>query len=65
VRVHIGGGASAREFFDLNKTRSFYEFTKPTFVWYTPSADRESAGSPCDVVAGTYVAMALVFTISK
>jgi len=27
--------------------------------------DRESAGSPCDVVSGTYVAMALVFTISK
>ena len=48
-----------------NKTRIFYEFIKPSFVWYTPSADRECAGSPCDVVSGTLVARALVFTLSK
>ena len=65
VKVHIEKGTSAKSFFDLNKTRIFYEFIKPTFVWYTPFADRESAGSPCDVVSGTLVAMALVFTISK
>jgi len=65
VKVHIEKGTSAKNFFDLNKTRIFYEFIKPTFVWYTPSADRESAGSPCDLVAGTYVAMALVFTMKQ
>jgi len=65
VKVHIEKGTYAKKFFDLDKTRIFYEFIKPTFVWYTPSADRESAGSPCDVVSGMLVARALVFTISE
>ena len=65
VKVNIEKGTSAKKFFDLNKMRIFYEFVKPTSVWYTPSTDRESTGSPCDVVSGTLVAMALVFTISK
>jgi len=65
VKVHIEKVTSAKKIFDLNKTRIFYEFLKPTSVWYTPSADQESAGSPCGVVSGTLVAMTLVFTIRK
>ena len=42
VKVHIEKGTSAKKFFDLNKTRIFYEFLKPTFVWFTPSADRKA-----------------------
>ena len=47
----------------INKTRISYDFFNPTFVWYTPSADRESTGSSCDVVSGTLVGMPPVFTI--
>ena len=54
-----------KKFWIEQNANFFYEFLKPTFVWYTPSADRESAGSPCDVVSGTLVAMALVFTWRK
>ena len=42
VKVHIEKGTSAKKFFDLNKTRIFYEFLKPTFVWFTLSADRKA-----------------------
>ena len=67
-KVHIKKGTSAKIFFDLNKTRIFYDFLNPTFVWYTPSADRESTGSymtSCDVVSGTLVAVSPVFTINE
>ena len=40
-------------------------FFNPTFVWYTPSADRESTGSSCDVVSGTLDAVPPVFTINE
>ena len=67
-KVHIKKGTSAKIFFDLNKTRIFYDFLNPTFVWYIPSADRESTGSyttSCDVVSGTLVAVSPVFTINE
>ena len=66
--VHIKRGTSAKNFFNLNKTRIFYDFFNPTFVWYIPSADRESTGSSmtsCDVVSGTLVALAPVITINE
>lgn len=43
-------------------------FFNPSFVWYIPSADRESTGSSltsCDVVSGTLVALAPVITTNE
>ena len=48
--------------------RIFYDFFNPTFVWFIPSAERESMGSSLtsyDVVSGTLVAVAPVFTINE
>ena len=56
-----------RNFFDLNKTRIFHDYFNSTFDWYIPSTDRESTGSSmasCDVVSGTLVVVAPVFTTS-
>ena len=58
---HIKKGTSAKKFFDLIKTRISYDFFNPTFVWFIPSAERESTGSSLtsyDVVPGTLVAVA-------